>query len=1058
MADSYIELHARSAFSFHVGTSHPETLVRRAAELEMTALALTDRDGVYGSARAHYAAKGLRHEKGQPFRALIGAEITLEGESVLPVLVRTRTGYQNLCQLLTRSKLRGLSQKCARQNPLLNPRKEGRAKIAELEEFAEGLTVLSGDEAGPIQRALACGDPALAEKRLLRLIRLFGRRNVVVEIQRHRIRGEEWINRQLIDLSQAHGLMTIASNSVNSATRQGRMLADAFTCLRNHVPLDTAGKLLSRNGERFLKGPNEMSTLFPDHPELLDNTRRVADEIEFTLENLGYEFPRFAVPPGYDEARFLREQTYRGAKSRYGRITEKIRTQLEHELGLIQKLEFCGYFLIVQDIVNFARRRDILVQGRGSAANSAVCYCLGITAVDAIGQKLLFERFLSEGRNTWPDIDLDLPSGDRREAVIQNVFGKYAPRGAAMTANVITYRGRSAMREMGRVLDIPGEMLSRFSDTWGSTRIRDAAELRERILESGLSEQHPRLPVLLHLYHAVYSLPRHLGQHSGGMIISDRALDLVVPLENASMENRRVVQWDKDDCSDLGIIKVDLLGLGMLAAMQDTVRLCSERDRPVDLAKIPKDDPATYDMLCRADTIGVFQVESRAQMATLPRMKPREFYDLAIEVAMIRPGPIAGGMVHPYLNRRNGKEGLDYIDDRFRPALERTLGVPLFQEQVLQMAMIAADFSGSQAEELRRAISFHRSEERMNKVLKKLRAAMEMKKVTPRIQNRIIDSIKSFALYGFPESHAISFALIAYASAWLKVHRPAEFYVGLLNNQPMGFYSRATLVKDARDHGIRVKPVDVALSSSICTVEEDHVIRLGMEQVKGLDRRVVKRIVTERDENGPFVSIKDFLQRTRPSRDDRRTMAKIGALNSLENTSHRRDALWRVEKPILHPNDLFAAIPEKKSPLSPMNSLERLQADYDGLSLSTGPHPMACLRDYIPPEKRIWRAEDLPRGKPDQIVTIAGLVICRQRPSTANGHLFVSLEDETGISNAFVPASTFEAYRLVITQEKFLAIRGRLQMQDGVTSVYALHAECLSCATAIVAPASHDFH
>ena len=1081
MTSPYLELHARSAFSFHHGVSHPEALVRRAGDLGYPAMAVTDRDGFYGSARAHYAAKELKREHGRDFRALVGVELSLDGELALPVLVRTRTGYQNLCRLITHAKLRGLSkddtsrvaEAAARYRTarlpdpeFLNPRKDGRIRWEELESFTEpgSVIALTGDEEGPIRRALATGDDQLAEDRLRHLIRIFGRENVVVEIQRHRVRGEEWTNRRLIDLAEAHGLLVIASNSVVSATKKGRVLADAFTCLRHHVRLDTAGTLLARNGERYLKSPRQMQALFPDRPVVLANTLRVAERIEFTLENLGYHFPDYPVPEGHDSASFLREQTYRGAKDRYGRLTPEIRKQLDHELLLIGKLGFSGYFLIVQDIVNFARSRNILVQGRGSAANSAVCYCLRITAVDAIGQKLLFERFLSEGRNSWPDIDLDLPSGDRREAVIQGVFHRYAPRGAAMTANVITYRGRSAMREMGKVLDIPDDTLSRFSDTWGSSRQRGGESLRESVREAGMDLEHPRLPALMHLYESVYGLPRHLGQHSGGMIISDRGLDTVVPLENATMENRRVVQWDKDDCEDLGIIKVDLLGLGMLAAMQDTVELCRARGNPVDLAQIPKDDPATYDMLCRADTVGVFQVESRAQMATLPRMRPRQFYDLVVEVAIIRPGPIVGGMVHPYLDRRNGKEAVDFIDDRFKPALERTLGIPLFQEQVLQMAMIAADFNGSQAEELRRAISFHRSEDRMQKVMAKLRAAMDRKRVGHDIQTRIVDSISSFALYGFPESHAISFALIAYASAWLKVHRPAEFYVGLLNNQPMGFYSRATLVKDARHHGLRVRPVDVCVSEVLCTVEADTIIRLGLNQAKSLNARTAERLIAERT-RAPFASLDDFLIRVQPTKAERRVLAKIGALNSLPGTTHRRDALWQAER-FIDPDDLFggrttvsAEAPQDptaaRPPLKKMDRWERLQADYDGLSLTTGPHPMAYLRKQLP--ATVLRAADLPHARPNEVVTIAGLVICRQRPGTAKGHVFVSLEDETGISNAFVPGPVFEKNHLVISQETFLLITGRLQEMNSVTSIYTERVEALPFA-AEVRRQSHDFH
>ena len=1145
---SYIELHARSAFSFHAGSSQPEELVRRAADIGLPALAVTDRDGVYGSARAHHAAKECLQDHGQSIRTFVGAELTLDGEYTLPVLVRNRRGYQNLCRLITAAKARGLDRnhvdrirdrahsgddkdyRLPLQHPdFLHPRKSSRIHWTELEEFADGLIALSGDEDGPIRRALATGDPQLAEDRLQRLTHLFGKTNVAVEVQRHHLRGEEYTVRQLRDLAEAHDLPLLASNGPTFAHKHGRLLYDAVTCLRHHTHLDAAGTLLARNGERYLKSPRQMRELFRDLPHAVDNSLRIADRLEFTLENLGYQFPSYPVPDGHDQSSYLRELTDIGARNRYGRITQKIRKQLDHELDLIGRLGFCGYFLIVRQIVDFARDEGILVQGRGSAANSAVCYCLGITAVDAIKQKLLFERFLSEGRESWPDIDLDLPSGERRESVIQEVFRRYAPRGAAMTANVITYRGRSAMREMGKVLNFPEDTLGRFSEVFGSSHVTNEVELRQRIGEAGLAADHPRLPALTHLYEKIYGLPRHLGQHSGGMIISNRPLDTVVPLEPASMPGRTVVQWDKDDCEDLGIIKVDLLGLGMLAAMQDTLTLCQKRGRPVDLATVPKDDPATYETICRADTIGMFQIESRAQIATLPRMKPRKFYDLCVEVALIRPGPIVGGMVHPYLDRRNGKQAIDYIDDRFKPALERTLGIPLFQEQVLQMAMIVADFTGSEAEELRRAISFNRSEERMQKVMAKLRAAMHRKRVDIDIQNRIVQSIQSFALYGFPESHAISFALIAYASAWLKVHRPVEFYVGLLNNQPMGFYSRATLVNDARAHQLRVRPVSVAVSRVECSVEDDTTLRLGLNQVKSLSRDSAARIVAERDLS-TFENLDDFLLRARLSKNERRALARLGALNDLPGAEHRRDAMWKAERH-LDAEDLFTYARRNQSavqgtttllslplpwsgsdahssdsstedhrsvvppcsrprlttaletdedarstcsPLAAMSPTERLQSDYDTQGLTTGPHPMAYVRKQLDQlaeakvaedssasayrREKVYRAADLSSGTPNQHITIAGLVTCRQRPSTAKGHVFVSLEDETGIANAFVPGPTFEKYRLVITQEPFLKIRGRLQIdENGITSVYTEHAEALPFATT-VSGQSHDFH
>ncbi len=1047
---AYVELHARSAFSFLRGSSAPEELVQRAAELGHPAIALCDRDGVYGVPRAYRAAR----EHG--IRCLVGSSLSLEDGSALPVLVRSREGYQNLCRLLTEAHLRA-------------PKGEGRVRWEELHTFREGLVFLTGDEEGPVRRALERGDCGAAQTALRGLVDLVGRERVFVEMQRIRMRGEEWLLRRQVELAASAGVPLLATNGVRYARSAGRELCDAFTCLRCGTDLDRAGRRLEPNAEKHLKSAREMRLLFEGLPrEALDNALGLAGELEFTLENLGYVFPEYAVRQGESMAGVLRRETYRGARRRYGRIRERVRLQLEHELRLIEKLGFCGYFLIVWDIVNFARAEGILVQGRGSAANSAVCYSLGITAVDPVASKLLFERFLSEGRNTWPDIDLDLPSGDRRERVIQEVYRRYAPRGAAMTANVITYRGRSAMREMGKALNLPEDVLERFSGQYASGDFPHTLELRDQLRQSGLSPAHPRFSALLRLFQAVKGLPRHLGQHSGGMVISDRGLDRLVPLEPARMAGRVVLQWDKEDCEDLGMVKVDLLGLGMMSAIQDALAICSSRgpDRAVDLAAIPKDDPAAFALMQRADTIGVFQIESRAQMATLPRMKPRCFYDVVIEAAIIRPGPIVGKLVHPYLNRRCGLEPVSYIDERFQPVLERTLGVPLFQEQVLKMAMIIADFTGSEAEELRRALSFHRSPERMAKVMEKLRAAMQGKGVRPEVQEKVVGSIQSFALYGFPESHAISFALLAYASAWLKVHRRAEFYTSLLNNQPMGFYSPATLLNDARRHGIRLRPVCVCASRVECAVDSDTVIRLGLGQTRGLSRESAGRIVAEREER-PWSGMEDFLARTRLPKDERRVLARIGALNGL--AAHRREALWKAEVSP-EPGDLFAnararlagdAVKEAAanlepagSPLAPMTAFERLEADYDGLRFTTGPHPMVYLRPKLP---GVCRACDLAARRHGEAVTIAGLVICRQRPGTAKGHMFISLEDETGIANAFVRSDVFEKNRLVITRESFLRIGGTVQNPDGVVSVYTRRVEPLPFETAL-GEQSHDFY
>src|SRR5438128_2997025 len=805
----YVELHACSAFSFLRGGSFPEQLAEVAAELKMPAMALLDRNGVYGAQRFSVAAR----EHG--VRPIIGCELSMEDGSILPVLVANRTGYKNLCELLTQAHLRSEKGECA-------------VGWDELAQFAKGLVVLLGSTEG----------------RARLLIDAFGRENVFVELQRHFIRGEERINRELIDLARANRLSLLATNGVQYAKPYGREVLDVFTCIREHTHLDAAGKLLTQNAERHLKSDREMRELFRDLPEAIENTSRLAERLTFSLENLGYEFPEYPVPAGHTMDSFVRTIVWFGAQQRYAAISAKVKRQIEEELALITKLGFAGYFLIVWDIINFCREHNIMVQGRGSAANSAVCYCLGITPVDPVENHLVFERFLNESRKGWPDIDLDLPSGDRREAVIQEIYRRYGKHGAAMTANVITYRGRSAAREIGKALNFSPSILNRFSHLFANGDFPHTLDLQSQIEQAGLPKEHPRMPAFVRLYKAIYGLPRHLGQHSGGMIICQNKLSSFVPLENASMPGRVVAQWDKDDCEDLGIVKVDLLGLGMMSVMQDAFELCRERGRPIDLAHIPKNDGKTFDIMQHADTIGVFQIESRAQMATLPRMKPKCFYDVVIEVAIIRPGPIQGDMVHPYLARRAGQEPVTYFDDRLKPVLERTLGVPLFQEQMLKIAMIMADFSGNEAEELRRALSFHRSEERMNKVCAKLRIAMERKGVTTDKIDKIVQSISSFALYGFPESHAISFAILAYGSAYLKVHRAPEFYASLLNNQPMGFYTPATIVKDAQRHGLKIKPVCVMNSDWRCSVVDDHTFRLGLCLGSGLRQEHGEELVS----------------------------------------------------------------------------------------------------------------------------------------------------------------------------------------------------------------------
>jgi len=1258
VSSDYIELHAASAFSFLQGASLPEALIDRAADLGYSTVALLDRDGVYGLPRFHKAAQAAG------IRPIVGAELTIAqddlrrpvldtregyGPSVsgagvgprtseksgapreseksglnvgaswlLPILCESQEGYRNLCRLVTKMKMRA-------------PKGEGALALEELDGCTTGLVALAGRAALDGRRH---GVGGLVD----RLVGVFGRANVYVELQRHFRRDEERDNEALVALASAFSVPTIATNGVRFATPAERPLFDVLTCIHHHTDLLTAGRRLAPNAERYLKPPGEMADLFSDYPDAIARTRELGDRLQYTMADLGYRFPDYPVPPGETQISFLRKITEVGARERYRPYHDRARAQIARELDLIEKLQLAGYFLIVWDIVNFSRQHDILVQGRGSAANSAVCYSLGITAVDPVGMDLLFERFLSEERGEWPDIDLDLPSGDRREEVIQHVYEKYGRLGAAMTANVITYRGRSAAREVGKVLGFDLAQIDRLAKIMNQFEFADPADTLPRQLSAvGLDLNSDRVRLFARLWREMLDLPRHLGQHSGGMVICQGQLDAVVPLENASMPGRVVVQWDKDDCADMGIVKVDLLGLGMMAVLQDSLALVNgeragqaggagqagwedlgadDRRRPVldmperdgarasgagvgpraikeraaprgvrmDLAHLPE-DPAVYKMLQEADTIGVFQVESRAQMATLPRLKPEKFYDLVVEVAIIRPGPIVGQMVHPYLNRRAGREPVQYPHPSLEPILKRTLGVPLFQEQLLRMAMVAAGFTGGQAEDLRRAMGFKRSEKRMQQIEVQLREGMARKGITGDAAETIITSITSFALYGFPESHAASFALLAYASAYLKVHYPAAFYTALLNNQPMGFYHPSTLVKDAQRRGVRFHPIDVQVSDWDCTIESDGAIRLGLRYVRGLRQEVGKRIestcadaiqrrsvLDTREGHGPsasgiggdtrhrrpvldtregygpsvsgvgvgphatkeswlcpkcgcddetmlervnasrwfcnncshdwsakalaerlaprFKSLNELVARTGLRRDEVVTLADIGALNAFGYD--RRSALWQAERAVRPSGELFdeagsageagwagragweesldedlrrpvldtreghgpsasaagvgpRGIEESRAPreiendfcpLKPMTEAERLVADYAGMGLTAGRHPMALRRDDLA-MRGILRACDLYTTRQGRRVRVAGMVITRQRPGTAKGFVFLTLEDETGIANIIVRPDLFARDRLVIVEEPFLIVDGVLQSQDGVTSVRA---------------------
>jgi error-prone DNA polymerase len=1065
----YVELHAASAFSFLAGASQPETLIERAAELGMRAMALADRNGVYGVARFHTAAQKC------DVRAHIGAEIAVGsfGKRLTPaawlphqcpeepprllLLCASQTGYRNLCQLITRFKMREATKT------------EGAATLDDLEEFSDGMICLTGGDEGPLAAALAQGRQAHTV--IDRLTAIYGHRNLYIELQRHRQRDEEARNQALLGLAATCRLPVIATSGVRYATEKDRELLDVLTSIRHHTPLDQAGRLLALNAARTLRPAREMAALFHDIPEAIANTGIVSSRLEFTLDNLGYEFPHYPVPDGETMDSFLMKRVEEGVRKRYGSsakraLLEKARAQVDHELKLIAKLGFAGYFLIVWDIILYCQRNGILVQGRGSAANSAVCYALEITAVDPVGMELLFERFLNENRGEWPDIDLDLPSGDQREQVIQYVYERYGSLGAAMTANVITYRGRSAAREVGKALSFEDDQLARLSSLVGHWEWRGENDtMAHHFGQAGFDVRHPRIARYLDLCLRMQDLPRHLGQHSGGMVICAGMLNGVVPIERASMPGRTVIQWDKEDCADMGLIKVDLLGLGMMAAIKDSIELIPRHyGKDVDLAALPE-DPLVYETLCKADTVGMFQVESRAQMASIPHNAPVRFYDLVVQVAIIRPGPIVGKMMQPYIRRRQGKEGVTYPHPSLEPVLKRTLGVPLFQEQLLRMAMTVASFSGAEAEELRRAVGMRRSMQRMKDLEGRLRAGMTRNGIGPDAQDNIVQGISSFAMYGFPESHAASFALIAYASAYLKVHYLAAFTCGLLNNQPMGFYSPAVLIKDAQRHGLRVRPLDVQRSEAVCTLEAEAdgslSLRIGFNYAKGLKQASAEKILSARSKTGMYASVDDLARRVPElNRKELVLLAGIGALNSLGEVEHRRDALWQVEQagrpvgPLLR-NASLSESSSHGTPLQKMTTDERLAADYGGTGLTTGPHPMAYHRAALR-QQGILSAQELEQLGRNQRVCVAGCVIARQRPGTAKGFVFLSLEDETGIANIILAPDVFEQNRMTVTRNRFLRIEGPLQNQDGVIHVKAQRIEPLEITSADIR--SHDFH
>jgi error-prone DNA polymerase len=1003
----YAELVCRSSFSFLEGASHPEELVAVAVQQRLSALALTDRDGLYGVVKAHLEAKA------HGLKLLIGSQVTLLDAPPLVLYAQSPEGYANLCQLLSQSRLahpkgqaglpwRDVASR-ARGLCALLPYPDAAEKVQGLAEAFEGRFYVG------VHRSLCAGDEARVERAKT--------------------------------LAQKLEAPLCVHNDVHTHARRRQPLHDVMTAIRHKTTVAACGTRLFPNAERTLKGAREMGRLFADLPEALGRTLELADSCNFSLDSLRYEFSKEELPEGHDADSYLRHRVEEGLVVRYpSGVPPDVRRQVEHELNIVRQVGYAGYFLALWDIVRFAREKGILCQGRGSAANSVVCYALQITAIDPVRMGFLFERFISTARNEPPDIDVDFEH-ERREEVLQYVYEKHGRARAGMVAEVICYRGRLAVREVGKALGLSLDQVDRLSQALEA--LGDDGLTVERLREAGLSPEDERVQRAIRLADELEGFPRHLSIHVGGFVITHGPLVELVPVENATMKGRTVVQWEKDDLNALNILKVDLLGLGMLTVLSKAFALVKAHEGiDLTLATVPAEDPGVYDMLCDADAIGVFQVESRAQMNMLPRLKPKAFYDLVIEIAIIRPGPILGDMVHPFLRRRAGTEEVTYPSPEVEAILKKTLGVPLFQEQAMKLAMVAAGFSAEEADRLRRILSHKRAEELLLPFQSRFVEGCVARGYPRQFAESCFQQFRGFSHYGFPESHSASFALIAYASAYLKRYHPAAFTAALINSQPMGFYAPHTLVEDVRRHGVEVRPVDVCASHWDCTLE-DGALRLGMRLIKGFRQDSAEKLVRARGEAG-FSSLSELATRARLHRHELVRLAMAGALRSL--CSGRREALWEIQAlGSLDASDLLLGVPldETEVELPPLSAAEAVCTDYRALGLSLEHHPVALLRRDLNGRKAVTAAQlgRLPEGR---TARVAGLVICRQRPPTAKGFCFLSLEDETGIANVVVEPRLFARYRRELLGSVFILAEGRLERAGKVVNLKVTHVEGLA--------------
>ncbi|WP_394790573.1 error-prone DNA polymerase [Rhodoferax sp.] len=1035
----YAELHCLSNFSFQRGASHPEELVARALELGYTALAITDECSVAGVVRAHVAARDT------PLHLLIGSEFKLQDGSTLVLLARNRRGYGQLCEWIT----------LCRAPRDADYRQDLAHWEAQASQLNDCLALLS-----PPRQADADAISVRAEW----LQRLFPQRSWIAVALRQRMDDARWLA-TLQQAGQRSGLRLVAASGALMHARSRKRLHDVITAVRVGRPLTECGFALEPNAEAHLRPRVRLAGLYP--VELLQESLLVAALCTFKLDELQYEYPQEVVPPGHTPASFLRLSALAGASGRYPEgVPDDVLQRLEHELALIGDLRYEKYFLTVYDIVRFARSQNILCQGRGSAANSVVCYCLRVTEVDPMRSSLLFERFISRERNEPPDIDVDFEH-ERREEVIQYLYTRFGRHRAALTATVVRYRSRSAIRDVGKALGLPLDMLEALAKNhvwWDAP-----AAMPERLREIGVDPGANGIAVLLELTHDLIDFPRHLSQHTGGFVLTGDRLTSTVPVRNAAMENRTTIEWDKDDIDALGLLKVDVLALGMLTAMHRCQNFIGQwRGYGFTREHIKDGDDATYDMCCAADTIGVFQIESRAQQSMLPRLRPRRYYDLVVQVAIVRPGPIQGGMVHPYLRRRQGLEPKTLPNEALGPALERTLGVPIFQEQVMQIAMIAAGFSAGEADELRRAMAAWKRKGGLEKFHQRIMDGMAARRYEPEFAEAIFRQMKGFGDYGFPESHAASFALLVYDSAWMKCHEPACFLAAMLNSLPMGFYGPSQLVQDAQRHGVEVRPADVAHSDWDCTLEnggplQPHrlpqpAVRLGLRLVSGVSQKPMQRLVDARAAR-PFSSTEDLALRAQLDAATLNALARADALASL--SGHRRQQVWDASA--LHATPALlrdAPVHEDQLALEAAPEAEEIVWDYAALGMTLRRHPVALLRPYLRSKRLLSAAElfALPEAATGRMVRACGIVTVRQQPGTAHGTVFVTLEDESGSVNLIVWKRLRDAQRGPLLQSRLLAVYGQWQRVGEVRHLVAQHLRDVTHLLGELDTSSRDFH